>query len=143
MRFDHVGIVVKELAQGFEDLARALPLVAKTRAFDDHELTVSVQFAKDASGMVYELIAPLGEKSVVSEALAKKRDVLNQLAYKTADLPASLASLRRGGGFPLGEAKPALAFGGAKVQFVYVPLGFIVELIEDNGHGHHFTPLQT
>lgn len=143
MEFDHVGIVVADIGEGLRHLRSLLPVQAATPRFDDHNLTVSVQFVRDSKGMVYELIAPLGPNSVVGQALGKKRDLLNQVAYRTRDIAETGSALRRSGSFPLGEAKPAIAFGGALVQFLFTPLGFVLELIEQNGHRHDFQPLQT
>jgi methylmalonyl-CoA/ethylmalonyl-CoA epimerase len=141
MTFDHVGIVVADMEKGLSHLRNMLPLQAATRRFDDHKLTVSVQFARDSSGMVYELIAPIGPSSVVAQALSKKRDLLNQIAYRAGNVAETVSALRRSGCFPLGEACPAIAFGGALVQFLLTPLGFVLELIEQNGHQHEFGPI--
>ncbi len=45
-----------------------------------------------------------------------------------------------GGNLPVGPAKPAKAFGGAKVQFLLSELGFLIELIEAPNHRHTFRP---
>jgi methylmalonyl-CoA/ethylmalonyl-CoA epimerase len=143
MEFDHVGIVVADIDEGLRHLRAMLPVREATPRYDDRNLTVSVQFVRDGQGMVYELIAPLGPNSVVSQPLSKKRDLLNQVAYRTRDIAETGSALRRSGSFPLGEAKPAIAFGGALVQFLFTPLGFVLELIEQNGHQHDFRPLPT
>ena len=41
---------------------------------------------------------------------------------------------------PAGEPKPAIAYGGARIQFFVTPARFIVELVEAPGHEHHFIP---
>ena len=138
LTFDHIGILVKDIGAATDEFGGAIDAVAATARFDDHGLTVSVRFLRDRGGMVYELIAPLGESSVVSSALRKNANIINQLAYKTSSLSADAALLKVKGYMPLGPAKPALAFGGGHVQFMMSPMGFIVELIEAPAHSHRF-----
>jgi hypothetical protein len=40
---------------------------------------------------------------------------------------------------PTGEPKPAIAYGGRRVQFFFTPLHMIVELIEALDHRHVLT----
>ena len=138
LTFDHIGILAKDVDAAAMELGDAIDAVEATVRFDDPGLTVSVRFLRDRSGVVYELIAPLGEASVVSGALRKNANIINQLAYKTSSLSADAALLKVKGYMPLGPAKPALAFGGGHVQFMMSPMGFIVELIEAPAHSHHF-----
>lgn len=140
--FDHLGIVVPDLARGVAQLCAMLGPCAATARFDDPGLTVSVRFLRDRAGMVYELIAPLGPGSVVEATVQRKHDLLNQIAYRTADLDAAARGLRAQGCFVLGPARPAVAFAGARVQFLFTPLGFVLELIETTGHQHRFEPLE-
>jgi methylmalonyl-CoA/ethylmalonyl-CoA epimerase len=140
--FDHVGLVVPDLDSAMRQLRATTGAVEATARFDDPGLTVSVRFLRDRAGMVYELIAPFGEGSVVAATLARKRDLLNQLAYRTADLAKAVQHLRGQGCMPLGAPAPALAFGGAQVQFLFNPLGFVLELIEDTAPPHQFRNLE-
>ena len=137
--FDHIGIVVESLDEGAAQLARLLPIVAWTQRFDDAGLAVSVCFGRDASGVVYELIAPLGPDSPAARAAKTKRDRLNQVAYRTGDLDRAREQLEADGAMVLGPPKPALAFGRALVQFLYLPQGFIVELVADRDFAHDFS----
>ncbi|AUW40889.1 VOC family protein [Rhizobium leguminosarum] len=141
LQFDHCGIVVSDIEQGLWSLAKILPIVGKTERFDDAGLGVSVQFLQDASGMVFELIAPLGDKSPVKKIAATKVGVLNQIAYRVRSLEAGAHHFRAQQALPVGTAKPAIAFGGALVQFFYLPAGLVVELIEAETFSHHFNVL--
>jgi methylmalonyl-CoA/ethylmalonyl-CoA epimerase len=136
--FDHVGIVVADADKGCKRLAATLSARETTRRFDDAGLGVSVRFLRDGSGLVYELIAPFGEASPVARTLASKANLLNQIAYRTRDIAAAATRLRATGNFPLGPAKPAIAFGGASVQFFMGALGFVIELIEGGVPVHEF-----
>lgn len=142
LNFDHVGVVVRDLAQGFNSISAILPITSKTERFDDPGLGVSVQFLQDKSGIVYELIAPLGSSSPVAKIAASRNGVINQLAYRVEDIAAAGTYFRSNGATPTGLPKPALAFGGALVQFFYTSEGFIVELIEAPHIRHRFQAIE-
>lgn len=137
--FDHIGIVVDDLEKGVEELRALLGAVEWTPRFDDENLRVSVRFARDTSGIVYELIAPLGESSPIARVARSRTNLLNQIAYRTSSLEESVRRLRRTNHVPLGPALPAVAFGGAPVQFLVGSLGFVIELIEIDRVVHQFS----
>ncbi|MGV6802473.1 MAG: VOC family protein [bacterium] len=136
--FDHIGILTDDLDGASAHFANLIGAVGITRRFDDPELTVAVQFLQDGAGIIYELITPLGTRSIVAGPLKKKRDLLNQLAYRTKHVEQAAQHLRQMGCFPLGAAKPAIAFSGAPVQFFMSPLGFIIEIIDTSSYQHEF-----
>lgn len=136
--FDHVGIIVKDLSAGAGHLIGLLGPLDWTAVFDDAGLGVSVRFARDRAGIVYELITPYGSQSPVARTLKSRTNLLNQIAYRTASLEAATDCLRRSKAVPVGKALPALAFGGARVQFFLSPLGFVVEVIERADFRHRF-----
>ena len=136
--FDHVGIVVPDLEFGCTALTGTLRPRAWTQRFDDVRLGVSVRFAQDIAGVVYEVIAPLGSNSPILSALAKGHHI-HQLAYRTSSLDRAVMRLRIDRwAVPTGTAVPALAFGGARVQFLMTRLGFVIELIESDCVVHEF-----
>ena len=47
LKFDHAGVVVRDLAQGFQSIKALLPVTLTTERFDDPQLGVSVQFVQD------------------------------------------------------------------------------------------------
>ena len=130
MHFDHIGLVVESIDTGRAFLTETLGIDRWTPVTDDPGLGVSVQFGRDGDGPVIELIAPLGPASPIAGALRGNKNILNHLAYSVADLAAEGERLRSQGCHPAGEPKPALAYGGALVQFWVTPLRFLVELIE-------------
>ena len=138
MTFDHLGIVVPDLDVGYEKLSALVHPVSWTRRFDDSNLSVSVRFAKDSSGIIYELIAPLGDASPVTRAVRSRTNLLNHIAYRTESLESCVRHLRRSGAVPVARAAPAIAFGGARVQFLMCPLNFLIELIEIDHSAHEF-----
>lgn len=131
MKFDHIGIFVHEIAAGDAALSASIPIARRSEVFTDPVIKVKVQFLFDESGICYELVAPFGEGNPVDGVLKTRRNVLNHVAYRTADLDAALADQRAKGAFPLNEPTPAVAFGGKRVVFLMTPLNFIIELIEE------------
>jgi methylmalonyl-CoA/ethylmalonyl-CoA epimerase len=145
LHFDHLGLIVADLAAGREFLAQTLGITLWTTITHDSNLCVSVQFGTAAggpgtSGPTYELIAPLGDHAPIANALRQGKHILNHVAYLTPDLDLSATALRDQGCFAAGPAKAAAAYDGARVQFWLSPLRFIIELIEKPNHIHHFEP---
>ena len=117
MKFDHISLFVKNLEYGNSELKKLMVISKKSEEYHDPLLQVSVQFLYDPSGICYELVAPLGSDSHVSTALKNPSKVLNHIAYKTSCFDADVTKLRESGCIPMGEAHPAVAFGGSRVIF--------------------------
>jgi methylmalonyl-CoA/ethylmalonyl-CoA epimerase len=144
LQFDHLGLIVSDLALGRDFLANSLGINRWTAVTDDPGLRVSVQFGNSPHpGPTYELITPFGEDtaaSPIANALRQGKHILNHVAYLTPHLAQSGEHLRAQGCFPAAAPQPALAYDGRLVQFWISPLRFIIELIEKPGHLHAFTP---
>ncbi len=138
MTFDHIGIVTPNLARGRDFLTKTLSVTRWTQEFHDAGIGVSVQFGKveDGSGPWYELVTPLGEDSPVAAVVRSGKNILNHVAYLVANMDLAAAGLRENGCFPVGDAQPAVAYGGRQVQFFVSPLRFMIELIESPCHEH-------
>ena len=130
MEFDHIGIFVKELNVGRKYLSELLLVTNYSKVYEDPLLRVRVQFGLDTSGTRYELVAPFGENNPVDGALKSGKNILNHVAYRVPDLTERSQDLVNAGGRILTQPTPAVAFGGARVVFIFTPLEFIVELIE-------------
>lgn len=143
LEFDHAGVVVRDLAHGFQSVRALLPIISATGRVDDEQLGVSVQFVRDKSGVVFELIAPLGSNSPVARIASSRSGVINQFAYRVKNLSIAANYFRSNGATPTAAPKPAIAFDGALVQFFLVPEGFIVELIEAPDFNHRFEPIES
>tara|TARA_Y100001935_G_C17136616_1_gene423349 strand:- start:277 stop:675 length:399 start_codon:yes stop_codon:yes gene_type:complete len=132
MKFDHIGIFVREIDLGIEELNSFLNIVSESEVFHDNNLKVSVKFLYDESKICYELVAPFGEGNPVENVLSSGKNILNHLAYKSSNFDEDLEKLRNKGALPITIPQPALAFEGSRVVFLLSPLRFIIELIEDN-----------
>ena len=138
MTFDHIGLVVEDLAAGRIFLETTLQVTAWTPITHDEALGVRVQFGRSQTTPTIELIAPLGASSPIAAALRGSKNILNHLAYTVPSLAESGQLLRDQGCHPAGDPRPALAYGGAPVQFWVSPLRFLIELIEAPEHVHPF-----
>jgi methylmalonyl-CoA/ethylmalonyl-CoA epimerase len=138
-QFDHLGLVAKSLAKGRRGIGEALGIVGWTEKIEDPVNGVRLQFGRDRAGVVYELLEPLDETSPVYPALTSGRAILNHVAYLVPDLGRAAEVLRSGGAGPVSDPKPAIAYGGARIQFFVTSVRMIVELIEAPGHQHQFS----
>lgn len=138
MIFDHVGIIVADLSSGREVLRQALRVNAWTAEFSDAVNDVHVQFGRDQAGLCYELIAPFSAKSPVSRALRTGANITNHVAYRVADLATERDRFLALDFSPVAEARPAIAYGGASIQFFMSPIFSLVELIEAPDHTHRY-----
>lgn len=130
MQFHHIGIFVKDLEHGKSELSKFLNISYVSEQIDDAHIGVKIIFIKDVSNINYELIAPFGENSPVTGVLNRGKDFLNHIAYETLSFDDDIKRLRNEGMLPLGSAKKAKAFNGARVIFFLCTLGFVIEIIE-------------
>lgn len=140
VQFDHLGLVVKSLGKGRKALAEALAIRDWTEEFRDPVNGVLVQFGRDPAGVVYELLEPLDENSPVYNSLVTGKAILNHVAYRVTDLHAQAERMRSAGCMPTSEPKPAVAYGGRRIQFFVTPLRLVIELIEAPDHVHNYLP---
>ena len=130
MNFDHIGIFVKNIDDGLNHLKNIFPIVRYSQEYKDPLLQVIVQFCYDKDGICYELVAPYGKNNPVDSVIATNSNILNHIAYTSKTFDNTLEDLRKKGCVPIVSAKPAVAFGGARVIFFLTPLRMIIEIIE-------------
>jgi methylmalonyl-CoA/ethylmalonyl-CoA epimerase len=143
MQFDHLGLVVKNLAKGRMHLAAIMHIRSWSEEFTDTINGVRCQFGRENSGFCYELLEPLDDNSPVKGALSERRAILNHVAYLVGELRVDAERLMEQGCAPTSVPKPAVAYGGRPIQFFVTPLNFIIELIEAPAHEHRFLQLFT
>ena len=140
MRFDHIGVTAAGLAEGRDLLGAAIGVQTWTEAFRDEINDVWVQFGHCGSGVCYELIAPLSERSPIRRVLSKKVNVLNHVAYLVDDIATHAVRLTGLGFAPVAAARPAIAYGGRPIQFFVSRSRLMIELIEAPDHQHRYVP---
>ena len=131
MKFNHIGIVVKDLNCGLNFFKSFLELKDVGEVIIDKVLGVKIQFLKDWENISYELISPLNKSSPVANSLNEKKNLINHIAYSSKYFEKDLNLLRTKNFIILGEPKKALAFNNARVAFFLSNICFIIELIEE------------
>jgi methylmalonyl-CoA/ethylmalonyl-CoA epimerase len=113
---DHVGVAVEEIdaALGFYTGVLKLELV--------HRETVPEQGVEaallDVGDGHVELVAPLGPETGVAKFLARRGPGLHHVAYRVADIDATLAALAAAG-TRLIDQTPRIGIRGSKVAFLH------------------------
>ena len=134
--FDHIGLVVKSLPKANAILSGTLGIADWTEPLRDAVNGVHLQFGRDAAGMVYELLQPIDSTSPVYSALSGGKAIINHVAYLVDDLASGAEHLCHLDSVATSDPKPAIAYGGARIQFFVTPLRFVIELIEAPRHTH-------
>jgi methylmalonyl-CoA/ethylmalonyl-CoA epimerase len=130
MEFHHIGIFTRSLDEGRKYFFDIFKIIDVFEPIDDTGICVSIQFLKDQSGILYELVAPLGSSNPVTGVLNSGKSILNHIAYHVTDLDKEILRMRNSRCIPLGSPKPAIAFQNKRVIFFLTPMNFIIELIE-------------
>lgn len=138
MKFDHIGVAAKTLSFGRSVSGPLLRIAAWSQEYEDPANGIYCQFGLDESGICYEIVAPFGDSSPIAEAVRTRNRVLNHVAYLVADMDCESARMRSCGCVTITPATPAVAYGGARIQFFLTKLRFIIELIESPDHRHQF-----
>ncbi len=141
LHFDHLGLVVNRLDQGRKHLAAGVGISQWTQEIVDPINGVRLQFGRDASGICYELLEPLGEASPVFAALKTGKGILNHVAYRVHDLREWQDRLHAVGWARTSDPKPAIAYNGRLIQFFVSPVRLVIELIEAWDHEHIYAPI--
>jgi methylmalonyl-CoA epimerase len=132
---DHVGVAVS-------DLDRAIALYEGTFGMPVvHRETVEEQGVEavllDVGDGHVELLAPLGPETVVGRFVAKRGEGLHHVAYRVADIDATLDSLKAAG-VELIDDEARVGIRKSRVAFLHPRStgGVLTELVEPAGdHG--------
>lgn len=129
MRLHHVGIVVKDLTGYGEAYKTFLGLSQASAIFEDPIQKVRLQFWKDTDGHLLELIEPAAPDSPVRKAI-EKGGGLNHLCYEVDDMDQEVRTAVERGAVLAGAIVPAVAFGGRRVAFLFLPKLNLIEFVE-------------
>jgi methylmalonyl-CoA epimerase len=134
-QIDHVGVAVSDL-EGALALFRdtfGMPLV--------HREIVEEQGVEaallDVGDSHIELLLPLGEETPVGRFVAKRGPGLHHVAYRVADVDATLEQLRAAG-VPLIDEQPRIGIRKSRVAFLH-PAGtasVLTEIVEPAQETH-------
>lgn len=129
LAFHHVGIGTTRFDDAIATY-EALGYVSRV-VLDDTGLNVRIAFLAREGSPWIEIVAPLGADGPLSAFIARKAlPSPYHTCYATLDVDATGAALRELGFLPLGDPKPAAAFGGARIAYHYHPAIGLLELLE-------------
>jgi methylmalonyl-CoA epimerase len=126
---DHVGIAVEDIdaALALYRDALGMPLV--------HRETVAEQGVDaallDVGDGHVELLQPLGPETPVGKYLARRGPGLHHVAYRVADIDATLSALA-GAGLRLIDERPRIGIRGSRVAFLHPAStgGVLTEIVQ-------------
>lgn len=129
-KLHHIGVAVSDIARA-ADVYRENGYLCGETIFDPLQ-NVNICFAEKTDEVRTELIAPAGENSPVSAVLKKSggEPEACHVCYAVADIEKTIADLRKEGWLPLKPPVPAVAFGNAKVAFLFSREAGLIELLE-------------
>ena len=131
MKFDHIGVFVKSLSVGRKYLTEIVQIKSWSDPINDEIQGVSVQFGYDESGICYELVAPNAKINPVDKLLSQGKNIINHVGYKVNNIENEILRLQNLNCILVSGPTPAIAFNNKKIAFLYTPLKFIIELIEN------------
>ena len=126
---DHVGVAVSDLDDGIELYEDRLGMKLAHRETVEEQGVEAVLL--DVGPCHVELLRPLGPETAVGKFIERKGDGLHHVAYRTADIEASLEELK-GKGVELIDSEPRIGIRSSKVAFLHPKAtgGVLTELVE-------------
>ena len=127
----HLGCVVPSIATVADTFAASISATWDGQIIHDPLQRVRVAFFKpvDRRNPVYELVEPAGDDSPVTNFL-KKGGGLHHVCYEIDDLELGLKEAQSSGFVIVSPPKPAVAFGGRRIAWIYSKDGLLMELLE-------------
>ena len=129
MEFHHLGIIVDDLKNSTIEFEESIGGSKEGKEILDEGIGVTIQFIKDPSGILYELVQPIDEDSKIFSVL-KTNNHLHHIAYKVDLIEERVKELRNKRFGPLTKLMKAKAFEDKRVVFLLSPNKYIVELVE-------------
>ena len=129
---DHVGVAVSDLEDGIELYTERLGMTLSHRETVEEQGVEAVLL--DVGPCHVELLKPLGPETVVGKFIERKGEGLHHVAYRTADIDASLEELR-GKGVELIDSEARIGIRSSRVAFLHPKAtgGVLTELVEPAG----------
>jgi len=129
----HVGYIVKTLEPASADFQllgyRALGPPVDDPAYDAEIVFLRRQGAVSGEPLI-ELIRPRSERSAVYAHTRESKLQIHHVCFAVDDLAAAVADARRGKLYQVGQQRPAPAFGGSAICFLFSRAIGLFELVE-------------
>ena len=136
-RIDHIGVAVEEIEPALELYRDSFELEVAHREVVEEQGVEAVLL--DVGESHVELLAPLGPDTPVGRFLAAKGPGLHHVAYRVADIDATLQALTKAG-LQLIDQQPRTGIRGSRVAFMHprATAGVLTEIVQPaaGGGGH-------
>lgn len=126
--FHHVGVACRNLDRE-QTVFEAMGYRLEGEPFEDPIQGIRGRFLTGVGPRV-ELVAPLGSDVNVLTNVLGHGVKMYHLAFTTSDMELSLDEAARARGKLMVAPVPAVAFGGQRIAFVFLPNMLLMELIE-------------
>ena len=131
-RIHHIGWVVADVESAAAAFARSLGAEILTGAIHDPLQKASVLFLRvPADPVQWELVAPMGEGSPLTAALARGGG-FHHVCYEVDNLDEALSRAKGLQGVVIRPPKPAVAFEGRRIAWVMTAERLLIEYLERN-----------
>jgi methylmalonyl-CoA/ethylmalonyl-CoA epimerase len=128
LEFHHAGVACRNLEREIQTFS-AIGYEAEGAVFEDPAQGIRGLFMR-AGGHRVELVAPLDDTSRVLANILSAGMKLYHFAYITPDIERSLAAASLARAKLMVAPVAAVAFGGQRIAFVFMPNMLLIELIE-------------
>ena len=129
MNVDHIGIVVKSLAEGIEHWKKIFGYEQATEIIPNTKQKVNLVFLSKENSITVKLMEPTDSTSPVY-ALAKRGGGLHHLCFKCDSVGKETERLHSLGLRTLVKPEPGDAVENEDIAFVYAKQGITIELID-------------
>ena len=129
--FHHVGFVVSSIQNSAQAFADVLQADCDSRVFHDPNQGVRVTFVKSrrAGDPLWELVEPADDTSPV-QSFAAKGGGMHHVCYVVDNLEEALTRARSLGAIVTRQPRPAVAFGGRRIAWIYTKNHLLIEYLE-------------
>jgi methylmalonyl-CoA/ethylmalonyl-CoA epimerase len=140
IRLHHVGYAVKGIEAAADVYVRRYGYTVCTGVIHDPLQTAFVQFLKlEGDSSYLELVAPDGPASKLTMSV-KRGGSFHHLCYSCGPLEQTIEELEATGMKLISDPKPAVAFGGRRICWLFGEDQMAVELVERRGDGDLCVP---
>lgn len=129
MLIDHIGLVVKSIAEGIKHWQDVFEYRQMTEIVINSRQKVKVVFLCKEDSLTVKLIEPLDDTSTVYK-FAMKGGGLHHICFRCHDMNQEIERLTEKGLRILTPPQPGEAFGDNNIGFVYAKHGLNIELID-------------
>src|SRR5262245_25579833 len=125
----HVGYVVPSIAESLDRWRVVLGAVTVSEIFADPIQKVRVVFLDFSGGSQIEMVEPDGADSPVRN-LAEKGGGMHHVCFEVDDLEQHLAHMKELRATLVSSPRPAVAFGGRRIAWMFLREKLLVEYLE-------------